>query len=79
MPYLSKLEGTFTKYELKHIGNMSSIYGIRFYELLMQWKTAGKREIEINWLKKQFQIEDKYAAIKDLKKYVIDPAIKDIN
>jgi plasmid replication initiation protein len=79
LPYLSKLEGTFTKYELKHIGNMSSIYGIRFYELLMQWKTAGKREIEINWLKKQFQIEDKYAAIKDLKKYVIDPAIKDIN
>jgi plasmid replication initiation protein len=79
LPYLSKLEGTFTKYEIKHIGNMSSTYGIRLYELLMQWKSVGKREIEIAWLKKQFEIEDKYIAIKDLKKYVIDPAVKDIN
>ena len=79
IPYLSSLEKCFTKYELKHIGKMTSIYGIRLYELLMQWRNTGKREIEIEWLKQQFQIEDKYASIKDLKKYVIDPAIKDIN
>ena len=79
LPYLSELKGQFTKYELKHIGNMTSIYAIRLYELLMQWKTTGKREIEIDWLKKQFEIEEKYAAMKDFKKYVIDPAIKDIN
>ena len=79
LPFLSELKGTFTKYELKHIGNMTSIYGIRLYELLMQWRSTGKREIEIDWLKKQFQIEDKYSSIKDLKKYVIDPAVKDIN
>jgi plasmid replication initiation protein len=58
---------------------MTCIYAIRLYELLMQWKTTGKREIEIDWLKKQFEIEDKYAAIKDLKKRIIDPAVKDIN
>jgi plasmid replication initiation protein len=79
LPYLSKLEGTFTKYELKHVGNMNSVYGMRLYELLMQWRTTGKREIEIVKLKRQFDIEDKYQAIKDLKKYVIDPAVKDIN
>ena len=79
LPYLSKLEGKFTKYEIKHIGNMSSVYGIRLYELLIQWRTTGKREVEIAWLKKQFEIEDKYLAIKDLKLKVIDPAIKDIN
>ena len=79
LPYLSELKGQFTKYELKHIGNMTSIYGIRLYELLMQWKTTGKREIEIDWLKKQFEIHDKYAAMKDFKKDVIDPAVKDIN
>lgn len=79
LPYLSELKGQFTKYELKHIGNMTSVYGIRLYELLMQWRTTGKREIEIEWLKKKFQIEDKYAAIKDLKLKVIDPAVKDIN
>lgn len=79
LPYLSELKGQFTKYELKHIGNMTSIYGIRLYELLMQWKTTGTRTIEIDWLKNQFQIDEQYAAIKDLKKRVIDPAIKDIN
>ena len=79
LPYLGGLKGTFTKYELKHIGNMNSVYAIRLYELLMQWKGAGKREIAIDWLKTQFQIEEQYAAMKDLKKRVINPAVKDIN
>jgi plasmid replication initiation protein len=79
LPYLSELKGKFTRYDLEHIGNMTSIYGIRLYELLMQWQTTGTRTVEIDWLKKQFEIEDKYAAIKDLKKYVIDPAVNDIN
>jgi plasmid replication initiation protein len=79
IPYLSELSGSFTFYQLENIGAMSSIYAIRLYELLMQWKTTGKREIEIDWLKKQFALEDKYTSIKDLKKYVIDPAVSDIN
>lgn len=79
IPYLSQLKGSFTRYELKHIGNMTSTYGIRIYELLMQWRTTGRYEIEIARLKQIFEIEDKYASIKDFKKYVIDPAIKDIN
>lgn len=79
IPYLSELQGKFTFYHLENISAMSSTYGIRLYELLMQWKTTGSREVEIEWLKKQFQIEDKYPSIKDLKKYVIDPAVKDIN
>lgn len=79
LPYLGNLKGNFTKYELKHIADMKSVYGIRLYELLMQWRTTGKREIEIQWLKERFKIEDNYAAIKDLKKYVIEPAVKDIN
>jgi len=79
LPYLGELKGQFTRYNLEHIGKMTSVYGIRLYELLAQWQSVGKREAEVDWLKKQFEIEDKYAAIKDLKKYVIDPAIKDVN
>jgi plasmid replication initiation protein len=79
LPYLSELKGQFTRYELKHVGNMTSIYGIRLYELLMQWRTTQVRVIEVDSLKRQFEIENKYSAIKDFKKYVIDPAIKDIN
>ncbi len=79
LPYLSELKGAFTRYELKYIGNMTSVYSIRLYELLMQWQNTGKREVEIAWLKQQFKIEDKYRSIKDLKKYVLEPAIKEIN
>jgi plasmid replication initiation protein len=79
IPYLSELKGQFTRYKLEHIGNMSSAYSIRLYELLMQWKTTGKREMEIDWLKRQFQIEGKYNSIKDFKKHVVDIAVKDIN
>ena len=58
---------------------MTSIYGIRLYELLMQWQTTGTRTIEIDWLKRQFEIADNYPDMSDLKKRVIDPAINDIN
>lgn len=78
-PYISQLTSEFTQYQLKAIGKMSSIYAIRLFELMMQWKGAGKREIELEWLKQRFELGDKYPAIKDFKKYVIDPAVKDIN
>ncbi|MFI3219261.1 MAG: RepB family plasmid replication initiator protein [Methylococcales bacterium] len=79
IPYLSQLKGSFTRYDLKHIGNMTSTYGIRLYELLMQWKGTGKREIDIEWLKKQFELDASYERMDNLKRRVIDPAVKDIN
>jgi plasmid replication initiation protein len=79
LPYLGHLKGQFTRYKLEHIGKMTSIYAIRLYELLVQWQSTGKREVDIDWLKKQFQIEDGYDRMFDLKKRVLDPAINDIN
>lgn len=79
LPYLSELKAVFTKYKLEDIGKMTSVYAIRLYELLIQWNSTGTREIELNWLKKKFQIEDSYERMSDFKKRVIDPAIKDIN
>jgi plasmid replication initiation protein len=79
LPYLSELKGQFTKYELTQISGMTCIYAYRLYELLMQWKNTGKREIDIEWLKKHLELEDGYNAMCDFKKRVIDPAVKDIN
>jgi len=79
LPYLGGLKGRFTGYELEHITNMKSTYGIRLYELLMQWRSTGRREIAIDWLKEQFELDNDYDRIFDLKKRVIDPAVKDIN
>jgi plasmid replication initiation protein len=79
LPYLSQLKGKFTQYELKNIGNMKSTYGIRLYLLMMQWKTTGTRTIEIDWLKKQLELDEGYSAMCDFKKRVIDPAVNDMN
>jgi plasmid replication initiation protein len=79
IPYLSQLSKEFTKYKLMHVARFESVYSIRLYELLVQWSSAGEREIEVEWLKNQFQVEDKYNRLTDLKKRVIDPAVAEIN
>lgn len=79
LPYLGGLKHAFTKYKLEHVGRMTSIYAIRLYELLAQWQSVGKREVEIAWLKQQFEIEGKYPDMADFKKRVLLPAVEDIN
>lgn len=80
LPYLGQLKSQFTKYELRYIGSMSSKYGIRIYELLAQYRNFGRREIQLDWLRKNLEMgENEYSAINDFKKRVIDVAIADIN
>lgn len=79
LPYISELKSHFTKYKLEHVARMDSSYGIRLYELLVQWQSVGEREIEIDWLREQFQIGNLYPRMFDFKKRVIDPAVDDIN
>lgn len=79
VPYITLLEREFTSYKLAAISNMSSNYAIRLYELLVQWGNVGTREIELAWLKRTLFVENAYPAIKDLKKWVIDVAIDQIN
>lgn len=79
LPYISELKSHFTRYKLENVARMDSSYGIRLYELLVQWQSAGEREIEIDWLRDKFQLGDLYPRMFDLKKRVIDPAIDDIN
>ena len=79
LPYLTELSTQFTKYRLKAVAKMDSAYAVRLYELLMQWQGTGKREVSVDWLRETFQLGDKYPAIKDLKKRVIEPAVAQIN
>lgn len=79
IPYITQLEAEFTRYKLEKVAHMSSAHAIRLYELLMQWGSVGKREIELDWLKKALMLEGEYKAIKDFKKWVIDVALAQIN
>lgn len=82
MPYLLKLveQGEFyTHYELKYILPMRSQYAIRLYELLKSYqKNNYSWFFEIDELKKRLNCE-KYKKFGDIKRRVIEPAVKEIN
>lgn len=79
LPFLSQLKRKFSSYRLEHVAPMTSIYAIRLYELLIQWREAGTRTVEIDWLRERFELGDKYLNIRDLKARVLNPAIEQIN
>lgn len=82
LPYLTSISNNFTKYKLKHVVKMSSSFGVRLYELLVEWKDrfrTEEQEVSLEWLKQALQVEGKYSSIKDFKKYVLSPAVSDIN
>lgn len=79
VPYLSQLTEQFTRYALADVAKMSSAHAIRLYELLAQWRGTGKREVTLEWLREALQLEDRYSNIRDLKRWVITPAIEQIN
>jgi len=79
LPYLTELTRQFTKYALADVAKMESTYAIRLYELLMQWDSLGSREIELEQLREWLQLEGRYPSIKDFKKWVLDPAVAQIN
>ena len=79
LPFISNLSREFTKYALSDIAGINSGYGIRIYELLVQYRQIGKREISIDNLRTMLEIGKKYPLFADFKKRVIDTAVDQIN
>lgn len=80
-PYLSELKRNFSSYKLKNIVQLKSIYAIRLYEWFVSWSSQNQyyKELEIAELREKLALDDKYSEISSLKKFVIEPAIKQIN
>jgi plasmid replication initiation protein len=79
VPYITRLEREFTAFRLEKIGKLSSVHAVRLYELLVQYLSLGKREIEIDWLKTTLKVSDAYPRIESFKRKVIDVATQQIN
>lgn len=78
LPYLTGLQREFTRYALSDVAKMTSAHGIRLYELLAQWP-EGHRVIEVDELRRWLQLEDRYPLMADLRRWVIEPAVEQIN
>jgi plasmid replication initiation protein len=79
LPFISNLRREFTKYALSDIAGINSGYGIRIYELLVQYRQIGKREISVENLRTMLELGKKYPLFADFKKRVIDTAVDQIN
>ena len=81
IPLITRLEKRFTQYEMQQISELSTGYAIRLYELLICWRTTGKTPIIdlADFRQKIGVLENKYQAMNDLKKRVLEPGLKQIN
>jgi plasmid replication initiation protein len=81
MPLITKLEKHFTSYQLEQVKDLTSIYAIRLYEMIIQWRATGKtQQILIDELRLKLGVEpDEYKLMSNFKAKVIDVAINQIN
>ena len=79
LPYISAISERFTKYRLDDVRHFKCVYSLRLYELFAQHQVAGKIEIDVDELRRLFDLEDKYPEFKELKRSVVDKAITEIN
>lgn len=79
LPYLTQLTEQFTRYALEDVARMTSAHAMRLYELLCQWRDVGEREVTVEWLREAFMLGDKYPALKDFKRWVLKPAVEQVN
>lgn len=83
-PYVLDLEKWFTRYPLGNILAMRSYYSIRLYELIKCQDGVGRTEKDfidfgVEELRQACGCEGKYKQIVELKKWVIAPAVNEIN
>ena len=43
VPLITRLEEQFSQYDIEQISGLSSAYAVRMYELLICWRSTGKR------------------------------------
>nr|WP_299246493.1 replication initiation protein [uncultured Halomonas sp.] len=79
LPYVNNLLEQYTVYHMQDVARMTSRYAIRVYELLVQWRRRGSREVEVEWLRRTLGVGDKYPNFKDFRRWVLEQAVSQIN
>jgi len=78
VPYLTDLSGEFTKIKLHQLAKLKSVYSIRLLEFLTQFKRTGKLFMSLEEFKGRLGLEDEYERFYNLKKRVIEVAVKEL-
>ena len=79
LPLLSELKDNFTQFVIDDVAGFGSVYSFRFYQMMMQFKSTGYCKVSLDDLRYALALFEKYEATKDLRKWVIDTAVNEIN
>lgn len=81
VPYLFNLQEKFVAYGLYNVLAMKSQYSIRIYELIKSYSFQKTKTFDIDELKVLLMVENvkSYVNFKDFRRYVLEPAQKEIN
>ncbi len=77
-PFLLQLSKNFTAYDLRNVAQLG-VYSIRLYELLKQYESIGSRTLEVDEIKKMFELDTEYPKYNDFYRWVIKPSEAEIN
>ena len=78
--YLVGMENGYTWYRLRAIRNLKSEYAIKLLEICAQWRDQGRSQVyTLERLRERFGVVDSYPTWADLKRYVIEKAVKEVN
>jgi|SRR6185437_4671165 len=79
MEYLKQTNSNFTLYNLHEVAALTSIYAIRLYELIQQYKTTGYITRSLEQLRVMFGLDpSEYKLYADFKRTIIGQAVKEI-
>lgn len=70
-PYLLKLKGNFTSCKLEMLLSFKSQYTMRVYNLLKQYETIEKREIDLGLLRETLGVDEQYKDYKNFKSRIL--------
>lgn len=69
----------FTRIELTSVQQLRSFHSIRLYELVSQFRSTGYRRITVEDFRIAMDCISTHAEMKALKRYVLNPALKELN
>jgi plasmid replication initiation protein len=78
-PFLLELKKQFTTYDMRNIMDFQSSYTVRIYEHLKQYESIGRRKMDIEYIRKTFDLGTKYPLFANFYQRIIAPAHRDIN
>jgi plasmid replication initiation protein len=76
---LLELKSRFTSYDMRNIIRFRSSYTVRIYEHLKQYESIGRRVLDIEYLKRIFELATEYPLFANFYQKIIEPAFRDIN